>query len=93
MVASTSAPGSIASDTSLPTIGRDPQLKANILKEKIDEVRVFNVALRILYKEWSIRKFKTLAHKLGTIVPRYCYLSSLPFTNLLLVLPNGHLQR
>ncbi|MEZ7497159.1 choice-of-anchor D domain-containing protein [Flavobacterium sp. Arc3] len=91
MVASTDAPGAIASDTSLLTIGRDPSTMgptgSKYFKGKIDEVRVFNVALsdsflqRMVYQE--IQNFSSEIR--GTIVPKNIATSpsSLPFTNLL----------
>jgi hypothetical protein len=73
MVASKSISGSISADTSLLTIGRDPTtvgpIGSKYFKGKIDEVRVFNVALtdshlqRMVYQEIQI-------HKLGVIVPK-----------------------
>lgn len=91
MVASQSISGAIASDTSLLTIGRDPSTVgpagSKYFKGKIDEVRVFNVALsdsflqRMVYQE--INNFSSEIR--GEIVPKNIATSpsSLPFTNLL----------
>jgi hypothetical protein len=83
--------GAIASDTSLLTIGRDPGTTGptgtKYFKGKIDEVRVFNVALadfqlqRMVYQE--IQNFASEIR--GEIVPKNIATSpsSLPFANLL----------
>jgi len=75
--------GNIAADASLLTIGKDPTTSTNYFKGKIDEVRVFNVALtdsqvqRMVYQE--IQNSSTQVR--GTIVP--VNVGSLPFTNVL----------
>ncbi|MDD5150016.1 MAG: choice-of-anchor D domain-containing protein [Flavobacterium sp.] len=79
--------GAIASDTSLLTLGKDPSTSTKYFKGKIDEVRVFNVALtdsqlqRMVYQE--IKDFGSEIR--GEIVPKNVATSpaSLPFANLL----------
>jgi hypothetical protein len=57
MVSSTSVSGTISSDTSLFTIGKNPISNTQFFKGKIDEVRLFNIALtdsqlqKIVYQE------------------------------------------
>jgi hypothetical protein len=83
MVKSVALSGNIATDASLLTIGRNPLTAAKYFKGKIDEVRVFNVALtdsqfqRMVYQEID----NTAAQVRGTIVPKD--ISSLPYSNLL----------
>jgi hypothetical protein len=92
MVASKSISGSISSaDTSLLTIGRDPAtigpIGSNYFKGKIDEVRVFNIALndsqlqRMVYQEIQ----NTDSQIRGVTIPKNIATSpfSLPFANLL----------
>ncbi|WP_291131846.1 choice-of-anchor D domain-containing protein [Flavobacterium sp. UBA7682] len=83
MVASTSASGNINADASLLTLGKNPVSNTKYFKGKIDEVRVFNVALtdtqlqRMVYQEIQ----NTGSQVRGTIIPKD--ISSLPFANLL----------
>ena len=81
MVTSGAAAGSIAS--SVLTIGKTPSATTNYFKGKIDEVRVFNVALtdiqlqRMVYQEVQ----NTASQVRGTIVPKD--IQTLPYTNML----------
>ena len=81
MVTSGAATGSIAS--SVLTIGKTPSAATNYFKGKIDEVRVFNVALtdlqfqRMVYQEVQ----NTASQVRGTIVPKD--IQTLPYTNML----------
>ena len=91
LVITQAASGAIAADASLLTIGRNPATVGPIgdsyFKGKIDEVRVFNVALtdsqlqRMVYQE--IKDFGSQIR--GEIVPKNIATSpaSLPFANLL----------
>ncbi len=87
IVATHSASGGIASDTSLFTIGKDPSTNAKYFKGKIDEVRVFNMALpdsqlqRMIYQEIQ----NNASQIRGAIVPKNIATTpnSLPFANLL----------
>lgn len=82
-VATASLTGSIAADASKLSLGRNPVSGTLYFKGKIDEVRVFNVALtdsqvqRMVYQEIQ----NSSSQVRGTIVPRD--VGSLPFTNLL----------
>lgn len=82
-VASTSVTGNIASDVSLLTIGRNPVANTKYFNGKIDEVRIFNVALtdtqlqRMVYQEIE----DNAAQVRGAIVPKD--IGSLPYANLL----------
>ncbi|WP_291112179.1 LamG-like jellyroll fold domain-containing protein [Flavobacterium sp. UBA4120] len=79
--------GAIAADASLLTIGKDPSTNTKYFKGKIDEVRVFNVALsdshlqRMVYQEIQ----DTGSQIRGAIVPKNIATSpaSLSFANLL----------
>jgi LEA14-like dessication related protein len=79
--------GAISADASLLTIGKNPATNTQYFKGKIDEVRVFNVALtdsqlqRMVYQE--IKDFGSEIR--GEIVPKNVATSpaSLPFANLL----------
>mgnify|MGYP006184246671 FL=1 len=81
MIASTSVSGTI-SDTSLFTIGKNSITNTQFFKGKIDEVRLFNVALtdsqfqKMVYQEIQDNSNQTR----GTIIPKD--ISSLPWTNL-----------
>lgn len=87
LVQSQSATGNIAADTSLLTIGKNPSASTSYFKGKIDEIRVFNVALneahlqRMVYQE--IQNFSSEIR--GSIVPKNIASTpnSLPFANLL----------
>lgn len=82
-VASSSVPGTIASDASLLTIGRNPVANTKYFNGKIDEVRIFNVALtetqlqRMVYQEIE----NNASQVRGAIVPKD--IGSLPYANLL----------
>lgn len=81
MVASTSVSGTI-SDTSLLTIGKNSITNTQFFKGKIDEVRLFNVALtdsqfqKMVYQE--IQDNSSITR--GTIIPKD--IPSLPWVNL-----------
>ncbi|WP_353088554.1 LamG-like jellyroll fold domain-containing protein [Flavobacterium sp.] len=83
LVASQAATGSIASDTSKLTLGKNPLSATNYFKGKIDEVRVFNSDLtatqiqRMVYQEIQ----NSSSQVRGTIVPKD--IESLPFDNLI----------
>ena len=83
MVKSTALSGSINADATLLTIGKDPSTNTKFFKGKIDEVRVFNVALtdaqfqRMVYQE--IQNSSTKVR--GLIIPKD--VGSLPFANVL----------
>jgi hypothetical protein len=91
MVASKSISGAISADTSLLTIGRNPAtigpVGSKYFKGKIDEVRVFNMALsdshlqRMVYQEIQ----DTGSQIRGVIIPKSIATSpaTLPFSNLL----------
>jgi len=82
-VMNVAASGNIAADTSLLTLGKNPTANDKFFKGKIDEVRVFNVALtdsqlqRMVYQEIQ----NTSAQVRGTVIPKD--VESLPFANLL----------
>ncbi|MEM0541136.1 BspA family leucine-rich repeat surface protein [Flavobacterium sp. j3] len=81
MVASGAATGSIAS--AALTLGKNPIADSNYFRGKIDEVRIFNVALtdlqfqRMVYQEVQ----NTGSQVRGTIVPKD--IQSLPYTSML----------
>jgi hypothetical protein len=81
LVASGAAAGSIAS--AALTLGKNPSAASNYFKGKIDEVRVFNVALtdlqfqRMVYQEVQ----NTASQVRGTIVPKD--IQTLPYANML----------
>ncbi|WP_333599935.1 T9SS type A sorting domain-containing protein [Flavobacterium sp.] len=84
LVATQANSGSIAADATKLTIGRNPNTPYDkYFKGKIDEVRIFNVALtdaqvqRMVYQEIQ----NTSSQVRGTIVPKD--VSALPFSNLL----------
>ncbi len=83
MVASTSASGTVTSDGSKLTIGKDPSTSTKYFKGKIDELRIFNVALtdaqlqKMVYQEIQ----NTSSQVRGAIIPMD--IGSLPFSNLL----------
>ncbi|RBN50187.1 LamG-like jellyroll fold domain-containing protein [Flavobacterium psychrolimnae] len=87
LVATQAASGSIVADASLLTLGKNPIANTKYFKGKIDEVRVFNVALtdshlqRMVYQE--IEDFGSQIR--GTIIPKNIASTpaSLPFSNLL----------
>jgi hypothetical protein len=77
------SPGPLNSDTSKLTLGKNPISNTQYFMGKIDEVRVFNVALtaeqvqRMVYQEVQ----NTASQVRGTIVPKD--IQSLPYTNML----------
>lgn len=83
LVINVAASGNIATDTSLLTIGKNPTANDKFFNGKIDEVRVFNVALtesqlqRMVYQE--IQNFSSQVR--GSVIPKD--VGSLPFANLL----------
>lgn len=87
LVATQAASGSIAADASLLTLGKNPIANTKYFKGKIDEVRVFNIALtdshlqRMVYQEIVDNGSQIK----GTIIPKNIASTpaSLPFANLL----------
>lgn len=87
LVATQAKTGSISADATLLTLGKDPSSNTKYFKGKIDEVRVFNMALteshlqRMVYQEIQ----DTGSQIRGAIVPKNVATSpaSLPFANLL----------
>jgi Rieske Fe-S protein len=88
LIASQAKTGSIAADTSLFTIGKDPSTNTKYLKAKIDEVRVFNTALtdsqfqRMVYQEID----ETSVQLKGSIIPKDIAKTdeiALPFTSMI----------
>ncbi|PWA05442.1 choice-of-anchor D domain-containing protein [Flavobacterium psychrotolerans] len=83
LVNSMALSGNIPADPSLLTIGKDPSTNTKYFKGKIDEVRVFNVALtdsqfqRMVYQEIQ----NTSSQVRGAIVPKD--IGALPFANVL----------
>lgn len=83
MVNSTAVSGSISSDTSLFTIGKNPLSNSDFFKGKIDEVRLFNVALtdgqfqKMVYQEIQDNSSQTR----GSIIPKD--IPNLPWINLI----------
>ena len=83
LVATTAASGSIAADASSLTIGKNPSAASSYFKGKIDEVRVFDVALtdtqlqRMVYQEIQ----NTSSQVRGSIIPKD--IGALPFANVL----------
>ena len=83
LVATQNVSGAISADASLLTIGKNPIVNNNYFKGKIDELRVFNVALtekqlqRMVYQE--INDFGGQVR--GEIVPKN--IETLPYINLL----------
>ena len=87
LVSTQAKTGSIAADASLLTLGKDPLANSSYFKGKIDEIRVFNVALtashlqRMVYQE--IENFGSEIR--GSIIPKNIASTpaALPFANLL----------
>jgi hypothetical protein len=87
LVSTQAASGSIVADASLLTLGKNPIANTKYFKGKIDEVRVFNVALtdshlqRMVYQE--IEDFGSQIR--GTVIPKNIVSTpaTLPFSNLL----------
>lgn len=83
LVATQAATGNIAADASKLTLGKDPVSNIRYFKGKMDEVRVFNVALtdaqvqRMVYQEVQ----NTSSQVRGAIVPKD--IGALPFANML----------
>jgi hypothetical protein len=83
LVATQPISGNIAADATKLTLGRNPAGTNNYFKGKIDEVRVFNVALtatqvqRMVYQEIQ----NTASQVRGAIVPKD--IESLPYANVL----------
>ena len=83
LVATQAVTGSVGSDTSKLTLGKNPLSATNYFKGKIDEVRVFNTTLtstqiqRMMYQEIQ----NSSSQVRGTIVPKD--IGSLPFANLI----------
>jgi hypothetical protein len=82
-VATVALTGAIAADASKLSLGRNPVSAASYFKGKIDEVRVFNVALtpnqveRMVYQEIQ----NNASQVRGAVVPKD--IGALPFANLL----------
>lgn len=91
LVATKSISGAISADTSLLTIGRDPSTVgptgSKYFKGKIDEIRVFNMALTDSYLQRMIyQEIQDSGSEIrGLIVPKNIATSpaTLPFSNLL----------
>ncbi|MBG6061385.1 hypothetical protein IWX83_001166 [Flavobacterium sp. CG_9.1] len=87
LVSTQAKTGSIAADASLLTLGKDPLANSSYFKGKIDEIRVFNVALtashlqRMVYQE--IENFGSEIR--GSSIPKNIASTpaTLPFANLL----------
>lgn len=83
MVASIEATGSITTDATALTLGKDPSASTMYFNGKMDELRVFNVALtneqfqRMVYQEIQ----NTASQVRGTVIPKD--IGALPFANLL----------
>jgi hypothetical protein len=83
LVATQAISGNIAADATKLTMGKNPLTNNNYFRGKIDEVRVFNVALtdtqfqRMVYQEIQ----NTASQVQGAIVPKE--IGSLPFANVL----------
>ncbi|MCZ8128736.1 MAG: Ig-like domain-containing protein [Microcystis sp. LE19-114.1B] len=83
LVATQAVTGSVGSDTSKLTLGKNPLSATNYFKGKMDEVRVFNTALtatqiqRMVYQEIQ----NSSSQIRGTIVPKD--IGSLPFASLI----------
>jgi len=83
MVASTAVSGNINADASLLTIGKDPTANTNYFKGKIDEIRLFDVALtdeqlqRMVYQEIQ----DSGSEVRGAVIPRD--IGGLPYANLI----------
>jgi hypothetical protein len=83
LIGSVAISGSITGDASLLTIGKNPTSNTKFFKGKIDEARVFNIALndsqlqRMVYQE--IQNISSQVR--GTIIPKD--IGGLPFSNLL----------
>jgi len=80
---STAISGSIGIDPSLLTIGKDPIASSKFLKGKVDELRVFNVALTTLQLQKMVyQEIKNTSSQVrGMTVP--LNIESLPFSKLL----------
>lgn len=83
MVASAAASGNIAVDATLLTLGKDPSSATKYFKGKIDEVRIFNVALTDLQFQRMVHQEiqNTSSQVRGLIIPYD--IGSLPFANVL----------
>ena len=88
LVASSAISGAITTDTSLLTIGRNPTAGDSYFKGKIDEVRVFNVALtdsqvqRIVYQEIDATKPQLTGRLIDKNIATPTE-TPLPFTNMI----------
>jgi len=81
MVNSVAATGTIPSN--ILTLGKNPSTSSNFFKGKIDEVRVFNVALTDIQVQRMVHQEiqNTSSQVRGTVVPKD--IGSLPFANVL----------
>jgi hypothetical protein len=81
MVNSGAATGTIPSD--ILTLGKNPSTSSDFFKGKIDEVRVFNVALTDIQVQRMVHQEiqNTASQVRGTIIPKD--IGSLPFTNVI----------
>jgi hypothetical protein len=81
MVNSVVATGTIPSN--ILTLGKNPSVSSNFFKGKIDEVRVFNVALTDIQVQRMVHQEiqNTSSQVRGTVVPKD--IGSLPFANVL----------
>ena len=83
LVATQAISGNIAADATRLTLGKNPSSATNYFRGKIDEVRVFNVALTELQVQRMVHQEiqNTATQVRGTIVPKD--IQSLPFANVL----------
>ena len=83
MVNSTAISGSLTADTSLLTIGKDPLTNTKYFKGKVDEVRIFNIALNdSQYQKMVYQEIMDNASQIrGEIIPKN--IPSLPWNNLI----------
>ena len=81
IVNSTLTTGTIPSD--ILTLGKNPSTSSNFFKGKIDEIRVFNVALTDIQVQRMVHQEiqNTASQVRGTIIPKD--IGSLPFTNVI----------
>ena len=87
LVATNAVSGAIAADASLLTLGKNPSTNSKYFKGKIDEVRVFNLALNASQLQKMVyQEIKNNGSEIqGEIAPKNIATSpaSLPFANLL----------
>jgi hypothetical protein len=83
MVNSTAISGNLTADASLLTIGKDPLTNTKYFKGKVDEVRIFNIALNdSQYQKMVYQEIMDNASQIrGEIIPKN--IPSLPWNNLI----------